>query len=79
MMYHLLLNSSLERRRVIKGLRGSKYLTPIFNKETGRESGNYTKVGLISVVSKSLQRLIKDEVIQQLEKFELQTSLDGFF
>jgi len=70
-MHHLLLNNSCERRRVIKGLRGSESLTPIFNKVAGKKPGNYTLVGLISMVNMSLQKLIKDEVTQQLEEFEL--------
>lgn len=71
MIHHLLLNNSCRRRRVIRGLEGSKYLTPIFNKVAGKKSGNYTLVGLISMVNTSLQKLIKDEVTQQLEEFEL--------
>lgn len=69
-MHHLLLNNSCERRRVIEGLKGSESLTPIFNKVAGKKSGNYTLVGLISMVNTSLQKLIKDEVTQQLEEFE---------
>lgn len=68
-MHHPLLNNSCESRRVIRGLRGSESLTPIFNKVAGKKSGNYTLVGLISIVNTSLQKLIKDEVTQQLEEF----------
>lgn len=68
-MHHPLLNNSCESRRVIGGLRGSESLTPIFNKVAGKKSGNYTLVGLISIVNTSLQKLIKDEVTQQLEEF----------
>lgn len=57
--------------RVIGGLEGSRYLTPIFNKGAGEKSGNYALVGLISMVNISLQKLIKDEVTQQLEEFDL--------
>lgn len=71
-MHHLLLNNSCERRRrVIEGLEGSQSLTPIFNKVAGKKSGNYTLVGLISMVNTGLQKLIKHEVTQQLEELGL--------
>lgn len=69
-MHHLLLNNSCERGGLSRDS-GGESLTPIFNKELERNQKNYTLVGLISMVNASLQKLIKDEVTQQLEEFAL--------
>ena len=46
-------------------------VTPLFNKGSREELGNYRPVRLTSVVGKVLETLIKDQMRNQLNKYKL--------
>ena len=71
-------NSSLESGQVPEDWRVVN-VTPLFNKGSREELGNYRPVSLTSVVGKVLETLIKDQMRNHLNKYKfIQGSQPGF-
>ena len=63
-------NSSLESGQVPEDWRVAN-VTPLFQKGSREELGNYRPVSLTAVVGKVLQTLIKDQMRNHLNKYKL--------
>ena len=63
-------NSSLESGQVPEDWRVAN-VTPLFNKGSREELGNYRPVSLTSVVGKVLETLIRDRMRNHLNKYKL--------
>ena len=71
-------NFSLESGQVPEDWRVAN-VTPLFNKGSREELGNYRPVSLTSVVGKVLETLIKDQMRNHLNKYKLiKASQNGF-
>lgn len=46
-------------------------ITPIFKKGSKSDAGNYRPISLTSVCSKILESIIRDFIVQHLEKYDL--------
>ena len=63
----MIFEKSLEERRIPEDWRTAN-ITPIYKKGKKTEAGNYRPVALTSVCCKLLEHLIRDEIVEHLEK-----------